>query len=154
MEKVCPWCGQPSDRGLLKKRTVSATGLFVRKVVTYTEKLSRDLKNWNIQKPRSVDTRKCSLTNEFREAEGWLNPISGILNTTITGCSIYKSWKLISHKRRYYTPWKARLDRDITMSMLLMVISLSSLNPSLKTPPLLAYFAALACETLVSENRR
>jgi len=22
MEKVCPWCGQPSDRGLLKTRTV------------------------------------------------------------------------------------------------------------------------------------
>ena len=27
MEKVRPWCGQPSDRGRLKNRTVRITGL-------------------------------------------------------------------------------------------------------------------------------
>ena len=32
MEKVRPWCGQPSDRGRLRNRTGTGTGVYVHSV--------------------------------------------------------------------------------------------------------------------------
>jgi len=43
MEKVCPWCGQPSDQGRLKNKTEAAIGclLFQLGVAPSGERLRR-----------------------------------------------------------------------------------------------------------------